>query len=428
MGMTVMKHEIEALAEAHREEFEAVSACIFEHPELAFQEKRAQNELCSLLERHGFSVKRGAGSLDTAFVAEYNSGKPGMTFAFLCEYDALPELGHACGHNLIGTSGAGAGVVLKEIMEKYGIGGTLKVFGTPAEENGSGKITMLDEGIFEGVDMSLIMHPSDMSMADDISFAAVNKVYTFKGKPAHTAACPWVGASALNGVIQMFHAVDSQRLHFKDYTRVHGIVLEGGTAVNIVPERAVCKFNIRALDSEYLKEVIAVIDRCAQGAAMCAGVEVEISQDGYLIEDVRNDRRLVEAVEKNMDLIDPGDRLHGRGQRDPRHACGPVLYRRRRGAGDPYGSLCRGLRRTGRKTGASGGCEGTGYDRTGYDGRIDWIRVQLSGSPMDFRIFVRQMAERAAEGPAICLFHAWKRGVILHRRAIPLPPGISAHL
>ena len=320
MDMTGMKHEIEALAEAHREEFEAVSACIFEHPELAFQEKMAQNELCSLLERHGFSVKRGAGSLDTAFVAEYNSGKPGMTFAFLCEYDALPELGHACGHNLIGTSGAGAGVVLKEIMEKYGIGGTLKVFGTPAEENGSGKITMLDEGIFEGVDMSLIMHPSDLSMADDISFAAVNKVYTFKGKPAHTAACPWVGASALNGVMQMFHAVDSQRLHFKDYTRVHGIVLEGGTAVNIVPERAVCKFNIRALDSEYLKEVIAVIDRCAQGAAMCAGVEVEIAQDGYLIEDVRNDRRLVEAVEKNMDLIGehhiPRDLTQGIGSTD----------------------------------------------------------------------------------------------------------------
>ena len=105
MDMTGMKHEIEALAEAHREEFEAVSACIFEHPELAFQEKRAQNELCSLLERHGFSVKRGAGSLDTAFVAEYNSGKPGMTFAFLCEYDALPELGHACGHSRSGFKG-----------------------------------------------------------------------------------------------------------------------------------------------------------------------------------------------------------------------------------------------------------------------------------------------------------------------------------
>ena len=336
-----------------------------------------------------------------------------MTFAFLCEYDALPELGHACGHNLIGTSGAGAGVVLKEIMEKYGIGGTLKVFGTPAEENGSGKITMLDEGIFEGVDMSLIMHPSDLSMADDISFAAVNKVYTFKGKPAHTAACPWVGASALNGVMQMFHAVDSQRLHFKDYTRVHGIVLEGGTAVNIVPERAVCKFNIRALDSEYLKEVIAVIDRCAQGAAMCAGVEVEISQDGYLIEDVRNDRRLVEAVEKNMDLIGehhiPRDLTQGIGSTDVgnvTHAMPAAQFYIGVGEGlgthtAPFAEASGG---PAGKTGASGGCEGTGYDRTGYDGRIGWIRVQLSGIPMDFRIPVRQTAERAEKAQPSAFF------------------------
>ena len=243
-----------------------------------------------------------------------------MTFAFMCEYDALPEIGHACGHNLIGTSGAGAGVILKEIMEKYGIGGTLKVLGTPAEENGSGKITMLDEGIFEGIDMALIMHPSDMSMPDDIAFACVNKTYTFSGKPAHTAACPWIGASALNGVMQMFHAVDAQRLHFKDYTRVHGIVLEGGTAVNIVPERAVCRFNIRSLDADYLEHVIEVIDRCAKGAAMCAGVEVEIKQDGYLIKDVRNDRRLVKAVEKNMDFIGehyiPRDLTQGIGSTD----------------------------------------------------------------------------------------------------------------
>ncbi len=320
MDLTQVKHELEALAEAHREEFEAVSACIFAHPELAYHEKLAQDQLCSLLEKHGFDVQRGAGSLDTAFVAEYKSGKPGITFAFMCEYDALPEIGHACGHNLIGTSGAGAGVILKEIMEKYGIGGTLKVLGTPAEENGSGKITMLDEGIFEGVDMALIMHPSDMSMPDDIAFACVNKTYTFSGKPAHTAACPWIGASALNGVMQMFHAVDAQRLHFKDYTRVHGIVLEGGTAVNIVPERAVCRFNIRSLDADYLEHVIEVIDRCAKGAAMCAGVEVEIKQDGYLIKDVRNDRRLVKAVEKNMDFIGehyiPRDLTQGIGSTD----------------------------------------------------------------------------------------------------------------
>lgn len=320
MDITMIKHEIEALAEAHKEEFEAVSAAIFEHPELAYQEKFAQNELCNLLEKHGFTVTRRAGSLDTAFVAEYKTGKPGMTFAFMCEYDALPDIGHACGHNLIGTSGAGAGIVLKEILEKYGIGGTLKIMGTPAEENGSGKITMIEEGFFKDIDMSLIMHPSDESMADDISFAAVNKTYTFKGSPAHTAACPWMGASALTGVMQMFHAVDSQRIHFKDYTRVHGIVLEGGTVVNIIPERAVCRFNIRALDAEYLEEVIKVIDRCAEGAAICAGVEVEIKQDGYLIKNVKNDRGLVAAVENNMNFIGehhiPRDLTQGIGSTD----------------------------------------------------------------------------------------------------------------
>lgn len=304
MDMTQVKHEIEVLTEAHREEFEAVSAFIFDHPELGCEEKMSQDALCTLLENHGFDVTRGYGSLPTAFVAEYNSGKPGMTFAFMCEYDALPQIGHACGHNLIGTSGAGAGVVLKEIMEKYEIGGTLKVMGCPAEEILVGKVTMLNEGAFDGIDMAIVMHPSDESMADDIAFAAVNKIYTFKGVPAHTAACPWMGASASTGMQLMMHAVDAMRVHFKDYSRVHGIVLEGGTAVNIIPERAVCKFNMRALDADYLvDEIISVVDRCAKGAAMCAGVEVEIEQEGNLIKDVRNDRRLVAAVEKNMDFI-----------------------------------------------------------------------------------------------------------------------------
>ncbi len=304
MDMIQIKHEIEALTDAHKEEFEAVSAFIFEHPELGCEEKLGQDALCTLLENHGFDVQRGYGSLDTAFVAEYKSEKPGMTFAFMCEYDALPQIGHACGHNLIGTSGAGAGIVLKEIMEKYEIGGTLKVMGCPAEEILVGKVTMLNEGAFDGIDMAIVMHPSDESMADDIAFAAVNKIYTFKGRPAHTAACPWMGASAGSAVQIMMHAVDAMRVHFKDYSRVHGIVLDGGMAVNIIPERAVCKFNMRALDADYLEnEIIAVVDRCAKGAAMCAGVELEIEQEGNLIKDVRNDRRLVASVEKNMDFI-----------------------------------------------------------------------------------------------------------------------------
>lgn len=320
MNLMEAKKELQTLADSLKEEFEKVSDHIFSHPELAYHEEEARDALCGLLESHGFSVTRGAGSLPTAFVAEYDSGKPGTTFAFMAEYDALPGLGHACGHNLIGTSAAGAAVILKKVMEQYGIGGTLKVLGTPAEENGSGKITMLDEGIFAGVDTALIMHPNDTSIADDISFAAVNMSYTFTGKPAHSAACPWKGADALSAVIQMFQAVDSQRVHFKDYSRVHGIITEGGTVVNIIPERAACRFNIRALDFSYLEELVETVNRCARGAALCAGVEVDIRQDGYAIKDVKNDKKLVKLVEKNMDLIGehhiPRDLTQGIGSTD----------------------------------------------------------------------------------------------------------------
>ena len=314
------KEVIKQAVDQYLPELVKIADEIYDLAEPGMEEVRSAGLLTDYLEKMGFQVEKGIAGLPTAFRAVYEQGQGGPSFGLLAEYDALKDIGHACGHNLIGTSGAGAGVILKEIMEKYGIGGTLKVLGTPAEENGSGKITMLDEGIFDDVDMALIMHPSDMSMADDISFAAVNKTYTFTGKPAHTAACPWMGASALNGVLQMFHAVDSQRLHFKDYTRVHGIIVEGGTVVNIVPERAVCKFNIRALDAEYLKDVISVIDRCAKGAAICAGVDVEIQQNGYLIKDVRNNRELVTAVEKNMDFIGehhiPRDLTQGIGSTD----------------------------------------------------------------------------------------------------------------
>ena len=314
------KEVIKQAVDQYLPELVKIADEIYDLAEPGMEEVRSAALLTDYLEKMGFQVEKGIAGLPTAFRAVYEQGQGGPSFGLLAEYDALKDIGHACGHNLIGTIGAGAGVILKEIMEKYGIGGTLKVLGTPAEENGSGKITMLDEGIFDGVDMALIMHPSDMSMADDISFAAVNKTYTFTGKPAHTAACPWMGASALNGVLQMFHAVDSQRLHFRDYTRVHGIILEGGTVVNIVPEKAVCRFNIRALDAGYLEEVIAVIDRCAKGAAICAGVEVEIKQDGYLIKDVRNNRELVTAVEKNMDFIGehhiPRDLTQGIGSTD----------------------------------------------------------------------------------------------------------------
>ena len=175
--------------------------------------------------------------------------------------------------------------------------------GTPAEENVGGKCVMLDEGAFKGIDAALIMHPTDESIPDDISFASVNMEFTFHGKPAHSAAFPWKGVNALSGVIQMFNAVDAMRLHFKDYTRVHGIITNGGTAHNTISDKATAVFNIRALEYEYLMEVVEVINNCAKGAAMCVGATVDIKQNSVLLKDVRNDKKLVNYVRKNMEFI-----------------------------------------------------------------------------------------------------------------------------
>ena len=161
-NLELMKQEISNLAKEKKEEFEKVSDYIFANPELAFKEYKSQEALCKLLESHGFVVKRGIAEMPTSFEAVFDSGKPGKTVALMGEYDCLPEIGHGCGHNLIGTSAAGAGIVLKEVMEKHEIGGVLKVLGTPAEEKGSGKAIMVRHGVFEGIDWSSDVCSSDL--------------------------------------------------------------------------------------------------------------------------------------------------------------------------------------------------------------------------------------------------------------------------
>lgn len=299
-----IKNKIVDISDRRKEELEEISHYIHSNPELSYKEYKAQEILVEYLKKNGFEVEKGVGGLETSFEATYNSGKPGKTIAFLAEYDALPEIGHGCGHNLIGTSATGAGVVLKEIMEENDIPGVLKVIGTPAEEYGSGKIAMVENGVFEGIDAALLMHPSDASMPDDISFAAATIEYHFTGKSAHAAAFPWEGANALSGVIEMFNSINALRLHIKDHSRIHGIITNGGTAHNTIPDKASALFNIRALNYEYLKEIIEKVNNCAQGAALSTGTNVEIKQQGDIIKDIRNDEKLVSIVRKNMEFID----------------------------------------------------------------------------------------------------------------------------
>ena len=310
-NLELMKQEISNLAKEKKEEFEKVSDYIFANPELAFKEYKSQEALCKLLESHGFVVKRGIAEMPTSFEAVFDSGKPGKTVALMGEYDCLPEIGHGCGHNLIGTSAAGAGIVLKEVMEKHEIGGVLKVLGTPAEEKGSGKAIMVRHGVFEGIDAVLLRYlplssasRSSALLQDSLlSFLPVPEFLHICGKPAHAAACPWKGANALSGVQLMFHAVDMMRLHFKDYSRVHGIITEGGVAHNTITDEAKAVFNIRSLEYDYMMEMVGAIRDCAKGAAIATRTEVEERQLDEVIKDVRNDKKLVQYVRKNMDFI-----------------------------------------------------------------------------------------------------------------------------
>lgn len=298
-----IKEDIKLLSDEKKTSFEKVSKSLFENPELAFEEFKSQKVLCDLLEESGFNVTKGVGRLETSFEAVYSNGDGGKTVAFLAEYDALPGMGHACGHNIIGTSSVGAGIILKEVINKYNIEGTVKVFGTPAEERVGGKITMIREGVFKDVDAALILHPCDASIPDDISFAQVNLKFDFGGKASHAAAYPWEGRSALSGVIALFNSVNSMRLHLKDYARVHGIITDGGSIHNIIPEKSTAIFNVRALSIEYLNEICDMLKNCAEGAAISTGTSVEVIQLDEIYKEIKNDSRLVNIVRENFEVL-----------------------------------------------------------------------------------------------------------------------------
>ncbi|MCZ6614333.1 MAG: M20 family peptidase, partial [Chloroflexi bacterium] len=217
--------------EASRDELIRISTDIHAHPELNYQEHHAAKLLSDTLERSGFAVERGVGGVETAFRGTVQGGKGnGPTVAILVEYDALPEIGHGCGHNLIAISTLGAGLGAKAALDS--LPGRLVVIGTPAEEGGGGKVRLLEAGVFKDVDIALSSHPSsnrtviatDIPMDESWSLAMVGYRYEFHGKAAHAAVMPHEGINALNSVIHLFTGIDALRQHLRDDTRIHGII------------------------------------------------------------------------------------------------------------------------------------------------------------------------------------------------------------
>jgi len=267
--------EVERIAPRLRE----VSALIFANPELRFEEHKAAAWVAEAVEEAGVEVERGVGGLPTALRARIGSGK-GPRVAILAEYDALPEIGHACGHNLIATGALGA--FLSLAAQREAIEGTVELIGTPAEEGGGGKIRLLEAGVFKGVDAAMMFHPTDRDLLAHPTLASVWIEMRYQGIPSHAAIAPWDGKSALTACMQTFHLIDAQRVHFRDGVRVHGYIKNGGEAVNIIPERAEAEFSVRATDLKELERVKAIVDRCARGAALACGVEVSVTvREGY---------------------------------------------------------------------------------------------------------------------------------------------------
>lgn len=262
------------LIDRHRADFERVSLAIHSDPETPFTEFRASARLTDWLAGYGFSVTQPAGGLETAFVARHDGARPGPTVALLLEYDALPGLGHGCGHNLIAAGGALAAILVTELCPDHP--GTLLVIGTPAEEGGGGKAKLLDAGVFQGVDAAMMFHPADRSLLARHALACEHLGVTYHGLAAHAAKNPQDGRSAGAAVQLFFTALDMLRQFIPSTARVHGIITNGGAAPNVVPDLTEATLLVRDSTSESVQDLVARVTDAARGAALATGCTVEV--------------------------------------------------------------------------------------------------------------------------------------------------------
>lgn len=267
---------IEAV-ESQRDALISLSKEIHANPEIAMQEVQASQACADFLEDRGFAVEKPVAGLETAFRATAGSG-PGPSIAYLSEYDALPGLGHGCGHNLIAIAGIGAGLGLKAALGS--LAGNVTVFGTPAEEAIGGKAFMVEAGLFATIDAAMGAHPGTSEAVvptvegSGQALACQGLRIEFRGQPAHAAADPYNGVNALNAIVEVFNGINALRQHVRSDARIHGIITDGGAAPNVVPAFAAGDFLVRAQTMTYMNELVGKVRRIAEGAAMITGAEL----------------------------------------------------------------------------------------------------------------------------------------------------------
>jgi amidohydrolase len=275
-----LKARAAAAVDAARDEILDLSHRIHANPEPAFEERLAAGWIAETLRGHGFEVEHPAGRLETAIRATRRGGRggDGPRVGILAEYDALPGLGHGCGHNTMAASGVGAAIALAAIADE--LAGEIVFLGTPAEERGSGKQLMIDDGLFDGLDAALLFHPCDRSHVESHPLASEDVEVVFHGLQAHAAADPWKGRNALDAMVTLFSSVGLWRQQLRPDARVHGIIQEGGTAANIIPDRTKAWFMLRSPDQAYYDTMTARFRQLAEGAALATDTTVEIRFSG----------------------------------------------------------------------------------------------------------------------------------------------------
>jgi len=292
-----VKDAIGTRIDALRPELERVSRDIYANPEIAYEERQAVAWLAELLKKHGFSVEVGVADTPTAFVATRRNGT-GPTVAFLSEYDALRGLGHGCGHNLIATASAGAGIALADALDR--LRGRVLVIGTPAEEGGGGKIRLIRAGIFQEVDAAMMFHPDIRTQVLHWALAITHMHFEFIGRAAHASGDPEKGINALDAFVLAYNGISLLRQQVKDGARLHGFLKEGGTAPNIIPERTSGEFLVRARDEAYKEELVQKVKNIFQAAALATGCSLNLTFDEEPYSDLRNSSVLARLFDENL--------------------------------------------------------------------------------------------------------------------------------
>lgn len=308
MNIIDLKKEIYSTEDNLKKEFEKTSDFIFNNPELSGEEFISSRYLVDLMKRYKFKVTYPYCGLPTAFRAEYGDG--GVSIAFLAEYDALPgygennnEIAHACGHNWIAASSTGAAIVLSVLKEKYNFNGKIVVIGTPAEETKGSKIDMVKANAFDDIDVCLEPH---IGINNDICFIAHARnslEFIFKGKATHAASTPYDGINALDGVMLTFAGINALRQHVRSDVRIHGIITEGGTACNIIPDKASCKIGIRSKNKNDLDTITEKVINIARGASLMTGAEISYNYYENSYDTLLHNPILIELTKNNLEEV-----------------------------------------------------------------------------------------------------------------------------